>query len=65
MDRQKQNIADKLLEMHQNQNYSIGYPIPVPSKQNYREGMEYELVDFIGNGSLFLFLILLDFLKNG
>ena len=58
MDRQKQNIADKLLEMPQNQNYSIGCPDSVPLKQNYREGMEYELADSIGNGSLFLFDII-------
>ena len=54
-DVQKRNIADKLLEIPQIQTYSIECPNPVPLKPNYREGMQYELPDFVGNGSLFLF----------
>ena len=56
--RQKQMIADQMLQIPPNQDYSIGYPNPVPLKTNYREAMQYEIADFVGYGSLFLFEVL-------
>lgn len=53
--REKQKIAQRLLEIPPQNNYSMGKPNAVPMTRLFAEGMNYELVDFIGNGSLFMF----------
>ena len=59
-DRQKSQIATRLLEIQpkQSENYQYGHPTEVDLPTNRREGLSLELLDFIGNGSNFLFDVL-------
>ena len=59
-DRQKSQLATRLLEIEPKQHefYQTGHPTEVDLPKSKSDGLKLELIDFIGEGSNFMFDIL-------